>query len=340
MSRIVLDRLGISLPALPATSVGSLPKPPELLAARAKFARGTLDQRSLDELAEEATLFWLQRQEDIGLDVLVDGETYRGDMVAYFAEAFDGMALGGLLRSYGNRYYRKPVITGPVCWQQPITVGWWQFAQRHSSRPIKAIVTGPYTMMDWSFDEHYPDRRSACLALAIEVRKEVEALVRAGARIVQLDEPALSARPAELPLALEATQIVIEGLDAYFVTHACYGAFETIYPNMLNLLTHNLDLAISQSAIDWVRVFQRDPFRKDLSVGVVDVHSHEVEEEESIRVRIRAALELVRADRLWVSPDCGLKTRTVEEASAKLRVMVDAVRALRIELAAAVEHPA
>jgi 5-methyltetrahydropteroyltriglutamate--homocysteine methyltransferase len=333
MSRAQLRQLGIDLPPLPTTSVGSLPKPPDLLSARARFARGTLSQRELDEVASEAVLFWLQRQEELGLDVLVDGEMYRGDMVAYFAEALDGMEIGGLVRSYGNRYYHKPMITAPVRWKQPITVGWWQFARRHTSRPVKGMVTGPYTMMDWSFDEHYPDRRSACLALAVEVRKEVEALARAGARIIQVDEPALSVRPAELPLALEATQIVTDGIDAYFITHACYGAFEAIYPGMLKLSTSNLDLAISQSAIDWIEIFRRDPFTKDLSVGVVDVHSHSVEAKEEVRERIERALQLVAADALWIGPDCGLKTRTVEEATAKLRVIVAATADVRTSLA-------
>lgn len=334
MSRATLQRLGVELPLLPITSVGSLPKPLELVAARARFARGALSQRELDELASEAILFWLQRQEELGLDVLVDGEMYRGDMVAYFATALDGMSLGGLVRSYGNRYYHKPVITGAVRWQQPITVGWWHFAQRHTRRPVKGIVTGPYTMMDWSFDEYYPSRRSACLALATELHKEVAALVHAGARIVQIDEPALSARPAELPLAIEANRILTAGLDAYFITHACFGAFDTIYPGLLQLPTDNLDLAISQSAVDWLAVFRRDPFDKDLSVGVLDVHTHAVETVADVRARIRRSLDLVRPEALWVGPDCGLKTRTVDEATAKLRVMVEAVTAARGELPA------
>jgi len=333
MSRATLRRLGIALPLLPITSVGSLPKPPELVAARARFARGVLSQRELDELAAEAVVFWLRRQEEIGLDVLVDGEMYRGDMAAYFAIALDGMGLSGLVRSYGNRYYRKPVITGPVRWQQPITVGWWQFAQQHTDRPVKGMVTGPYTMMDWSFDEYYPSRRAACLQLAAELRKEVEALVGAGARIVQIDEPALSARPEELSLAIEATRVVTDGLDAYFVVHACYGAFDKIYPGLLDLPADNLDLAISQSAVDWIQVFRRDPFVKDLSVGVIDVHNHVVESLPDVEQRIRRALELVAPDALWVGPDCGLKTRTVDQATAKLRVMAQATVAARNQLA-------
>jgi 5-methyltetrahydropteroyltriglutamate--homocysteine methyltransferase len=329
MNRNVLHSLGIELPLLPTTTVGSLPKPPDLVEARTRFARGALSQRELDEITEEAVLFWLQRQDELGLDVLVDGEMYRGDMVAYFADQLEGMELGGLVRAYGNRYYHKPVIRGPVRWEQPMTVGWWRFTQRHTAKPVKAIITGPYTMMDWSFDEHYPDRRSACLALAHEMRKEVEALAAAGAKIVQVDEPALSVRPEELTMAIEATRIVTEGLPIYSITHACYGAFEHIYPGMLDLPTDNLDLAISQSAVDWIGILRRAPFTKDLSVGVLDVHTYTVESVQSVRSRIERAMELVAREALWVTPDCGLKTRTVEEAIEKLGNMVGATRLVR-----------
>ncbi len=329
MSRRVLQQLGIELPLLPTTTVGSLPKPPELVAARARFARGALSQRELDGLAEEAVVVWLRRQEDLGLDILVDGEMCRGDMVAYFADQLDGMELGGLVRAYGNRYYHKPVIRGPVRWEQPMTVGWWRFAQSHTTKPVKAIITGPYTLMDWSFNEYYPDRRSACLALAHEMRKEVEALAAAGAKIIQVDEPALSVRPDELPAALEATRIVTNGLPIYSITHACYGAFETIYPGMLDLPTHNLDLAISQSAIDWIGTLRGAPFTKDLSVGVLDVHTYAVESVHAVQARIERALELVRPEALWVTPDCGLKTRTAEQAIEKLGNMVAATALVR-----------
>jgi 5-methyltetrahydropteroyltriglutamate--homocysteine methyltransferase len=329
MSRTVLQQLGIELPLLPTTTVGSFPKPPELVEARGRYARGVLSQRDVDALAEEATVFWLQRQEEIGLDVLVDGEMYRGDMVAYFADALEGMELAGLVRSYGNRYYQKPVIRGAVRWEQPITVGWWRFAQAHAHTPVKAVVTGPYTLMDWSFDEHYGDRRLACLALAHEIRKEVEALAAAGAKIIQIDEPALSVRPAELPLAIEADRIVSAGVTAYFITHACYGAFEAVYPAILGVPGHNLDLAISQSAVDWIDIFRRTRFTKDLSVGVFDVHTHAVEEVETMTRRIERALALVPAEALWVTPDCGLKTRTVDEAVGKLANMVEAARRVR-----------
>ena len=332
MSREKLRKLGLDLPILPTSTVGSFPKPDYLIEARAQATRNAITKTELDRLERKATEFWVGIQEELGLDVLVDGEQYRGDMVAYFAETMPGFAKGGLVRSYGNRYYHKPVMTGPVRWPGPMTVDWWRWTQSLTSRPVKGMLTGPYTLMDWSFDDHYPDRRTACLALAREVRKEVEALLEAGVRIIQIDEPALSVRPDELPFAVEAMHLTVDGLAAYYVVHACFGAFETIYPGLLDLPVDNLDLAISHSALDLLGMFKKDPFTKDLSLGVLDVHSHTVEGAGDVQGRIRRGTSVLPADRIWVDPDCGLKTRTVEESRAKLGAMMAAVRAARAEL--------
>ncbi len=331
MSRAKLKSLGIDLPIFPTSTVGSFPKPDYLVEARAKFAKKKIERKELEDLERQATAFWIRTQEEIGLDVLVDGEMYRGDMVAYFSELMPGFEQSGLVRSYGNRYYHKPIIVGDVRWPGPMTVDWWRYAQGLTKRPVKGMLTGPYTVMDWSFNEHYPDRRSACLALAREIRREVEALAEAGAKIIQIDEPALSVRPEELPFAIEAIHIVTDGLPAYFIIHACYGAFDKIYSQMLKLPVDNLDLAISHSTLNLMEMFRRDPFTKDLSVGVLDVHSHEVETPEAVRARIEKALQLLPKESLWIDPDCGLKTRTIDEAKGKLINMVDAVRRLRAE---------
>ena len=250
-------------------------------------------------------------------------------MVAYFADIMDGFEMGGLVRSYGNRYYHKPIIVGKVKRPGPITVTWWKFAQGLTSKPVKGMLTGPYTIMDWSFNDYYPDRKAACFALATEIRKEVESLVEAGAKIVQIDEPALSVRPEEIDFALEAMHIVTDGIPAYFITHICYGAFEFMYPRMLDLPVDNFDLEMSNSGLDLISLFEKDPFTKDLSFGVLDVHSHVIETPTIVRERIEKALQVIQPEALWVDPDCGLKTRRVEEAQGKLRSMVAAVRELR-----------
>lgn len=324
----------LHLPLFPTTSVGSFPKPENLKKARAAFQKGAISQEELTRLERQATAFWIRKQEEIGLDVLVDGEMYRGDMVAYFAEHMDGFSPGGFVRSYGNRFYRKPVICGAVRWRRPITVEWWKYAQGMTRKPVKGMLTGPYTVMDWSFNEHYPDRRRACLALAEEIRLEVAALVAAGARIIQIDEPAISVRPHELPFAIEAMEIVTRDLDAYFITHICYGAFEFIYPQMLKLPVHNFDLEMSNSELDLLELFAKHPFSKDLSFGAVDVHSSKIEPEAMTIERLRRAAAVLKPEQIWVDPDCGLKTRAPQEAIAKLERCVAAARALRQEYGA------
>ena len=332
MSRARLKTLGLDLPLLPTSTVGSFPKPDYLMEARAKVARHAVTPAELDGLERRATEFWIRAQEELGLDVLVDGEQYRGDMVAYFAEKMGGFARGGLVRSYGNRYYHKPVIVGEVRWPGPITVDWWRWTQSLTAKPVKGMLTGPYTLMDWSFDDHYPNRKAACLALAREVRKELAALLEAGAKVVQIDEPALSVRPEELPFAVEAMNLVVDGLPAYYIVHACFGAFETIYPGLLDLPVDNLDLAISHSALDLLAMFEKNPFTKDLSLGVLDVHHHGVEPPAEVKARIMRGATVLPAERIWVDPDCGLKTRTVDEARGKLAAMMTAVREVRATL--------
>ena len=214
-------------------------------------------------------------------------------------------------------------------WPKAITVDWWKFAQGLTKKPVKGMLTGPYTVMDWSFNEHYPDRKATCMALAGVIRKEVEALLAAGCRIIQIDEPALSVRPEELPIAIQAMHRVTDGLDAYFITHACYGAFEYIYPGMLELPVDNFDLEMSNSDLNLLALFRSQPFTKDISFGVVDVHTHQLEDAATVRKRVEQALSIIAKDQVWVDPDCGLKTRTVEEAIEKLRVCVEAAKAFR-----------
>jgi 5-methyltetrahydropteroyltriglutamate--homocysteine methyltransferase len=329
VSREKLAKLGLKLPLFPTTSVGSFPKPDYLVKARADLARGSIAQSQLEVEERRATEFWIAKQEELGVDVLVDGEQYRGDMVAYFAEHLPGFVQGGLVRSYDNRYYHKPIITGPVEWPGPITVRWWSFAQGLTHKPVKGMLTGPYTVMDWCFNEYYPDRRTACMALAEVIHKEAAALVDTGAKVIQVDEPALSVRPEELPIAIEAMRCVTDSLPAYFITHACYGAFEYIYPEMLNMPVDNFDLEMSNSELDLLGLFGKYPFTKDISFGVVDVHSHRIEDLPTVEKRVSQALKIIPKEKIWLDPDCGLKTRTVEEAINKMRVVVEAAKAFR-----------
>jgi 5-methyltetrahydropteroyltriglutamate--homocysteine methyltransferase len=316
------------------TTVGSFPKPEYLTRARNQFSLGKIGREELAALERQATAEVIRLQEELGLDILVDGEMERGDMVAYFAELLsESMRIGGLVRSYGNRYYRKPIIIGKLRWQGPMTVHMWRYAQGLTDKPVKGMLTGPYTMVEWSFDEYYPSRREAVLDMARLLREEVEALVKAGAKYVQIDEPAIHTRPEEdFDLAVDAMALVVDGIDCEFHTHICYGEVELIYPDMLRLPVKQIHLAFKNTDFEYLKLLERHPFDKDLGVGVVDVHSHLVETVEEVEEGIRKTLKLMPSERVWIEPDCGLKTRTWEEAAAKLRVMVQAVREVRREL--------
>ncbi len=320
--------------ALLTTTVGSFGKPDYLQKARNAFARGKLPRAQLEELERKATIEWIRTQEEIGLDILVDGEMYRGDMVAHFAELLEGYTEGGLVRAYGNRYYHKPIISGPIRRPKPMTVEWWKFAQSLTDRPVKGMLTGPYTMLDWSYNEAYPTRRDAALALAEAIREEAEDLQRAGAKYIQIDEPAIHARPEELPIAIEAMAIVTKNLTATkTISHICYGDFAAIYPGVLELPVDQLDLAMVNYEYKYLDLFERDPFTKEMAIGIVDVHRHELETVAEAAEGIRRGLKYVSADKLLPHPDCGLKTRPVEESIAKCRVVVEAAKLVRAELA-------
>jgi 5-methyltetrahydropteroyltriglutamate--homocysteine methyltransferase len=326
--------------SLITTAVGSYAKPDYLTKARADLARGAIDRAELDKLEKKATEYWIRIQEQIGLDVLVHGEMERGDMVAYFAgeeggNPIKGMKLGGLVRSYGNRYYHKPIIFDRLAWPGPMTVDMWKYAQGLADRPVKGMLTGAYTMVEWSFDEHYPSRRDAVLDMALVIRREVEALVEAGARYIQIDEPAIHTRPEEdFELAVESMRVTVEGVDAEFHTHICYGEVEKIYPAMLKLDVKQIHLAFKNTDFAYLDLIDKYGYddAKDLGVGVTDSHTRLTEDVEDVKDGIRRTLKRLPPDRLWIYPDCGLKTRTVEESEAKLRVMVDAVRDIKREL--------
>jgi 5-methyltetrahydropteroyltriglutamate--homocysteine methyltransferase len=319
------------------TTVGSFPKPDYVVKARHEFSLGKISRQELAEVELKATAEVVRLQEDIGLDILVDGEMYRGDMVAFFAgepggKAIEGTKLGGLVRSYGNRYYHKPVITDKLRWPGPMTLDMWRYAQGLTDKPVKGMLTGPYTMVDWLFDEHYGDRTQAVLDMATVLHQEALELDKAGAAYIQVDEPAATTRFDEMELVSRGLAIVTEGLKAKTVTHFCYGDFARVFDQIVSLPVDQLDIETANSDYDLLDLFRGNRFDKDLAMGVLDVHSHRIETVEEVVADIRRGLEVVPPQRLYIDPDCGLKTRTWDEAAAKLRVMVQAVRQVRKEL--------
>jgi 5-methyltetrahydropteroyltriglutamate--homocysteine methyltransferase len=319
-------------PGLWTTSVGSMPKPDYILKARSQFARKEIDRDALRELEKKATREWIEFQDSIGTDLVVDGEQYRGDMVAYFAEELPGLEIGGLVRSYGNRFYRKPIATGPIGREKPITVEWWEYAQSLTDKPVKGMLTGPYTICDWSFNEYYDSRRDFVLDLAKVIRDEALDLERAGARFIQIDEPAASTRMDELDLVIEAMQIVTEPLEAHTITHICYGDFHHAYPKMLEIPVDQIDLEFANSEYGLLEEFSDNAFTKYIGLGISDVHTHEIEPVDEMIQGIRQTMKHIPPERIFVDPDCGLKTRTVDEAKEKLSNIKKAVDVVRAEL--------
>lgn len=320
---------------LQTTSVGSFPKPSSLMTARSHFRRREISHETLRAEEQTATRAVIRLQEELGLDILVHGEMERGDMVAYFAENWDGFSLSMPVRSYGNRYYMKPIVDGPVGLGHAagLATAAWREASRLTSKPVKGMLTGPYTICDWSFNSYYSDRRSLVLALAKLVHEEALALQNAGAEFIQIDEPAISTRPEEIDLAIEAMRVVTQGLTARTISHICYGDFEKIYPKLLDLPVRQLDLEAANGRFALIDLLARYPWPEDkeLALGVVDVHSHRLETVDEVKAGIKKALEVVPPEHLYIDPDCGLKTRTWEEAQEKLRVIVAAVREVREE---------
>jgi 5-methyltetrahydropteroyltriglutamate--homocysteine methyltransferase len=194
------------------------------------------------------------------------------------------------------------------------------------------MLTGPYTICDWSFDDHFGSRREFVLALAEVVRQEALDLERAGAQYIQIDEPAVSTRLDELDLAIEAMGVVTAGLKAHTITHMCYGRFEEVYPHLLDLPVDQIDLELANSGLELLERFREHPFTKSIGFGVVDVHSHRIETVEEVKANIRRALDYLEPGQIFVDPDCGLKTRTVAEAREKLRVIQRARDEVRAEL--------
>jgi len=328
-----------TLPLLPVSSIGSLPKPPDLF--KAEMAPLHLqDQKKMRQAQEAAVADWLQVQEALGVDVLVDGEQYRRSMTTYFLEGWgcadiDPDPVWVLDNMYGQRAVIKRAATKP----RTLLVDWYRFARSHSQKPLKVTITGPYTLRDWVFDLHFPDRHAAVYGMAEYVRDEVQALIAAGVQYLQIDEPAFVTRydqPEELDVAIAAMQRALEGVPSHVLvfTHMCYGAFHEVYPKMLELPAQVFCLELSHVSPELLEILRRHPWPSDrgMGFGVVDAQDPQVESVEEIESRIRLALEYFSPDQLWINPDCGLQAIPRESAIAKLRNLTEATRRVRESL--------
>ncbi len=324
-----LNSFGIKLPLMPLTTPSSLPKPPELKELRFKVSKGVQSAEELERKEKLSIGIWVREQERRGFDVLSDGEMDRSDFISYFAGKIKGFPPGGLVRAFGNRYYKRPIITGKLEWQGPIILNTWQFAQRSGNKVVKAVVTGPYTLMDWSFNEFYPSREAICRDLTRIIKKELEILIENGVKIIQIDEPALSSRPGEFNLVASALKELTEGLRAYFILHHRHGNLTTLWPKMIHLPVDNLAFEMTNPSLPVLPLVKKYPTKKDLTVGIIEAHNHVVETPRLVLGRAKEALKVIPKEQIWFSTNAGLRTRTSDEAVQKLTVLGETVLKLR-----------
>ncbi len=336
----------LGLPPLPTTTIGSFPQTGEVRKARAAWRSGKLAQADYDRFLEEETVRCLREQEAAGLDLLVHGEFERNDMVEYFGEQLEGFAFtqNGWVQSYGSRCVKPPVIYGDVHRPAPMTVRWSAWAQGQTTRPVKGMLTGPVTILQWSFVRDDIARSEVATQIALALRDEVRDLEAAGIRAIQLDEPALREglplRRAEwavyLQWAVEAFRLATSGVrdETQIHTHMCYCEFEAILPSIAALDADVISMESARSKGELLTAFSHARYPNGIGPGVWDIHSPRVPPQAEMEGLLEAALEVIEPAQLWVNPDCGLKTRGWPEVQEALRNMVAAAQSVRATVGA------
>jgi len=339
--RAQLQRQRLALPLFPTTTIGSFPQTPEVRSVRARWRAGKLSDDEYWSFIRQQIAALIRRQEEIGLDVLVHGEFERSDMVEYFAEQLEGFVVTehGWVQSYGSRAARPPIIFGDVYRTKPMTVEVSRYAQSLTDRPVKGMLTGPVTMLNWSFVREDVPRREVAYQLALALRDEVRDLEAAGITVIQIDEPALR---EGLPLrrqgwteyldwAVNAFRLASSGVadETQIHSHMCYSEFNDIIEAIDALDADVISIENSRSQGELLRAFLDHRYLRQIGPGVYDVHSARIPSLEEIESLLLKAVEILSPDQLWVNPDCGLKTRRPEEAWPSLVNMVEAARRLR-----------
>jgi 5-methyltetrahydropteroyltriglutamate--homocysteine methyltransferase len=318
------------------TVVGSYPKPTWLHRSRELWndeARD-FDDDDFEEAKDDAARLITNEHERAGLDVVVDGEVRRNEMVEYFAHRIDGLEFNGPVKVWGHNYFDKPSVVDEVEYDEEWLVSEYEFTSDIADHPVKVPITGPYTLANWSFNEVYESDETLAYDLADLVNEEIEALVEAGARYIQIDEPALATTPDDHAIVGECLERIVADVpdDVRLALHVCYGDYSRIYPEILEFPVDEFDVELCNGDYEQLDVFKEPLFTKDLALGVVDVHHKEVESVEEIKDNIRKGLEVVPPEQLTVSPDCGLKLLPREAAYAKMENLVTAAREVEAEL--------
>lgn len=336
-----LQHQALNLPCFPTTTIGSFPQTREVRQWRAKFKKGEITETQYQDLIRQETEKAIRWQEEIGLDVLVHGEFERNDMVEYFGEKLDGFAFTkfGWVQSYGSRCVKPPIIYGDVSRPQPMTVAWSSFAQSLTSKIMKGMLTGPVTILQWSFVRNDQPRSETCTQIALAIRDEVVDLEQAGIKVIQVDEPAIreglplrrSDWPQYLAWAVKAFRIATSGVrdETQIHTHMCYSEFNDIIESIAQLDADVITIECSRSQMELLDAFANFAYPNDIGPGVYDIHSPRVPSQAEIATLLEKARTVIPTDQLWVNPDCGLKTRGWEETQKALKEMVAAAKQLR-----------
>ncbi len=334
----------LGLPLLPTTTIGSFPQTQEVRQARARFKKGELTREQYDEFLEKETTNCIRIQEEIGLDVLVHGEFERNDMVEYFGEKLSGFAFSanGWVQSYGSRCVKPPIIFGDVSRPEPMTVRWAEFAQSQTELSMKGMLTGPVTILQWSFVRNDQPESETCQQIALAIRDEVVDLEKAGIRIIQIDEAALreglplrkSDWQTYLNWAVDSFRIAASGVEdtTQIHTHMCYSEFNDIIEGVARMDADVISIETSRSAMELLDAFVSFKYPNEIGPGVYDIHSPRVPKQSEMEVLLEKALEVLKPEQIWVNPDCGLKTRGWAEVRPALEAMVAAAKALRERL--------
>jgi len=332
------------LPLFPTTTIGSFPQTDDIRQLRAKFKKGELTPEQYDTAIEKATIDTIRWQEEIGIDVLVHGEFERNDMVEYFGEQLDGFLFtkNGWVQSYGSRCVKPPVIYGDVSRPEDMTVRWSSFAAAQTDRPMKGMLTGPVTILQWSFVRDDQPREVTTNQIALAIRDEVVALEQAGIGVVQIDEPAIreglplrkTKRPHYLDWAVKAFRISASGVEdqTQIHTHMCYSEFNDIIEHIAAMDADVITIETSRSQMELLQAFGHFEYPNEIGPGVYDIHSPRVPSTEEMVSLLAKAAELLPARNLWVNPDCGLKTRKWPETKAALENMVAAAKQAREQI--------
>jgi 5-methyltetrahydropteroyltriglutamate--homocysteine methyltransferase len=334
----------LNLPKFPTTTIGSFPQTGDIRSARSKFKSGEITENAYQDAMRKEIIHSIKEQESLGLDVLVHGEAERNDMVEYFGEQLQGYAFSqfGWVQSYGSRCVKPPILFGDISRPKAMTVEWIKFAQSQTLKVMKGMLTGPVTILNWSFVRDDQPRSTSCAQLALAIRQEVLDLEKAGIKVIQIDEAALreglplrkSQWKEYLDWAVGAFRIAANGVgdQTQIHTHMCYSEFNDIISSIADMDTDVITIETSRSDMELLDAFDNFKYPNEIGPGVYDIHSPNIPTQEHIVSLMQKAAQKIPAERLWVNPDCGLKTRQWSEVTPALTNMVAAAKTLRSQL--------